>query len=71
LLGCIVSKRKDSRYRSGCSRDWVKMKNPNAPAVTRPRPQANSWLRRHARGRDGGIREELATAVTNLSNVTG
>jgi bifunctional non-homologous end joining protein LigD len=35
LLGCegIVSKRKHSRYRSGCSRDWVKMKNPDAPAV--------------------------------------
>ena len=35
LLGCegIVSKRKDSRYRSGRSRHWVKMKNPNAPAV--------------------------------------
>jgi len=37
LLGCegIVSKRKNSRYRSGRSRDWVKMKNPNAPAVKR------------------------------------
>jgi bifunctional non-homologous end joining protein LigD len=37
LLGCegIVSKRKDSRYRSGRSRYWVKMKNPNAPAVKR------------------------------------
>jgi len=27
----IVSKRKHSRYRSGRSRDWLKMKNPNAP----------------------------------------
>jgi len=37
LLGCegIVSKCKHSRYRSGRSRDWVKMKNPNAPAVKR------------------------------------
>jgi ATP-dependent DNA ligase len=37
LLGCegIVSKRKNSRYRSGRSRDWVKMKNPKAPAVMR------------------------------------
>ena len=26
----IVSKRKDSRYRSGRSPDWLKMKNPNA-----------------------------------------
>jgi len=37
LLGCggIVSKRKDSRYRFGRSRDWVKIKNPQAPAVKR------------------------------------
>jgi ATP-dependent DNA ligase len=27
----IVSKRRDSRYRSGRSPDWIKSKNPNAP----------------------------------------
>ena len=31
----IVSKRRGSTYRSGRSPDWLKMKNPNAPAVTR------------------------------------
>jgi bifunctional non-homologous end joining protein LigD len=31
----IVSKRKDSMYRSGRSPDWLKMKNPAAPAVNR------------------------------------
>jgi ATP dependent DNA ligase domain len=31
----IVSKRKDSPYRSGRSPDWLKSKNPNAPAVKR------------------------------------
>jgi bifunctional non-homologous end joining protein LigD len=31
----IVSKRIGSRYQSGRSRDWVKAKNPEAPAVTR------------------------------------
>ena len=31
----IVSKRKASWYSSGRSRDWVKAKNPRAPAVTR------------------------------------
>jgi bifunctional non-homologous end joining protein LigD len=31
----IVSKRKGSAYRSGRSPDWLKMKNPDAPAVTR------------------------------------
>jgi bifunctional non-homologous end joining protein LigD len=31
----IVSKRKESPYRSGRSSDWLKMKNRNAPAVKR------------------------------------
>jgi bifunctional non-homologous end joining protein LigD len=31
----IVSKRKDSVYRSGRSPDWLKMKNPEASAVKR------------------------------------
>ena len=31
----IVSKRKDSAYRSGRSPDWLKMKNPAALAVRR------------------------------------
>jgi len=31
----IVSKRKDSRYRSGRSLDWLKSKNPSCAAVRR------------------------------------
>ncbi|HEX5851650.1 MAG TPA: hypothetical protein VFY36_01030 [Solirubrobacteraceae bacterium] len=31
----IVSKRKNSTYRSGLSRDWLKSKNPACPAVKR------------------------------------
>jgi bifunctional non-homologous end joining protein LigD len=31
----IVSKRKGSPYRSGRTLDWLKAKNPNAPAVVR------------------------------------
>jgi bifunctional non-homologous end joining protein LigD len=31
----IVSKRLGSRYRSGRTKDWLKFKNPNAPAVKR------------------------------------
>ena len=31
----IVSKRLASRYRSGRSLDWLKFKNPTAPAVKR------------------------------------
>jgi bifunctional non-homologous end joining protein LigD len=36
-VGCegIVSKRLGSRYRSGRSSDWLKFKNPAAPAVQR------------------------------------
>jgi hypothetical protein len=36
-LGCegIVSKRRGSRYRSGRNHDWLKTKNPQAPAVRR------------------------------------
>jgi bifunctional non-homologous end joining protein LigD len=31
----IVSKRLDAPYRSGPSKTWIKIKNPNAPAATR------------------------------------
>jgi bifunctional non-homologous end joining protein LigD len=31
----LVSKRKDLGYRSGPSKRWLKMKNPNAPAAMR------------------------------------
>jgi hypothetical protein len=31
----ITPQRLGSRYRSGRSRDWLKFKNPNAPAVKR------------------------------------
>jgi bifunctional non-homologous end joining protein LigD len=36
-LGCegIVSKRPGSPYRSGRSRDWVKVEGPDCPAVRR------------------------------------
>ena len=40
----IVSKRKDSPYRSCRSPDWLKMKNPIAPAVKRE--EEEEWGRR-------------------------
>ena len=45
-LGCegIVSKRLGSLYRSGRSPHWVKVKNPNAPAVKREAEE--DWGRR-------------------------
>jgi hypothetical protein len=46
----IVSKRKDSRYKSGRSPDWVKSKNPNAPAVKRLAEE--EWGRWSAASRD-------------------
>ena len=39
----IVSKRLGSRYRSGRSLDWLKFKNPNAPAVRRG--EEEDWAR--------------------------
>jgi len=39
----IVSKRKGSPYRSGRSPDWLKMKNPEAPAVKREAEE--DWTR--------------------------
>jgi bifunctional non-homologous end joining protein LigD len=44
----IVSKRKDSMYRSGRSPDWLKSKNPAAPAVKREAEE--DWGRRANRG---------------------
>jgi len=41
----IVSKRRDSGYRSGRSPDWIKSKNPNAPAVKRE-AEEEDWGRR-------------------------
>jgi len=39
----IVSERLGSPYRSGSSRHWVKMKNPDAPAVKREAEE--DWAR--------------------------
>jgi bifunctional non-homologous end joining protein LigD len=33
----IVSERLAAPYRSGPSRDWIKVKNPDSPAMTRAR----------------------------------
>ena len=44
----IMSKRKDSAYRSGRSPDWLKMKNPNAPAVKRE--EEEDWGQRAVTG---------------------
>ena len=51
LLGCegIVSKRLGSPYRSGRVNDWLKIKNPKAPAVKREAEEdwgEKRWARR-------------------------
>ncbi len=48
----IVSKRKDSIYRSGRSPDWLKMKNSDAPAVKREAEE--DWRPATGRVRSGG-----------------
>jgi bifunctional non-homologous end joining protein LigD len=50
----IVSKRKASPYRSGRTLDWLKAKNPNAPAVTRLAEE--DWGRASG-GRQGAARD--------------
>jgi bifunctional non-homologous end joining protein LigD len=50
----IVPQRRGARYVSGRSRDWVKMKNPAAPAVKREAEE--EW------GREFGNRQALRCA---------
>jgi ATP dependent DNA ligase-like protein len=59
LLGCegIVSKRKDSRYRSGRSHHWVKIKNPSGTS-------------RYARDRRGLGQAAVAVKRTNHIHAT-
>jgi bifunctional non-homologous end joining protein LigD len=47
----VVSKRKDSAYRSGRSPDWLKMKNANAPAVKREAEEDWGRVRRPLSGK--------------------
>jgi ATP-dependent DNA ligase len=46
----IVAKRRDRPYRSGRSPDWIKVKNPDAPAATRviEKMERVEAYRRHA-----------------------
>jgi hypothetical protein len=49
----IVSKRKDSPYRSGRSPHWLKMKNPAAPAVKREAERIGAETNGDDRSRPG------------------
>jgi bifunctional non-homologous end joining protein LigD len=49
----IVSKRKGSPYRSGRSPDWLKMKNPEAPAVKREAEE--DWGKGRIKSRGRGL----------------
>jgi bifunctional non-homologous end joining protein LigD len=51
----IVSKRLGSRYRSGRTRDWLKFKNPDAPAVKREAEE--DWGKRRWRGPERAEKE--------------
>src|SRR5215831_21094665 len=59
----IVSKRKDSPYRSGRSRDWLKMKNPAAPAVKRRKIGGGDCSRRHIQC---GLTQNFDIALPNV-----
>jgi hypothetical protein len=57
----IVSKRKDSPYRSGRSPDWLKMKNPACAAVKREAEE--DW------GKEGGDDWQDGCSALELSRV--
>jgi ATP-dependent DNA ligase len=62
----IVSKRMSAPYRSGPSRDWIKVKNPDSPAMVRHRKgagksSARSWIEAQ-RGEYCRRRSELGKA---------
>jgi ATP-dependent DNA ligase len=50
----IVAKRRDRPYRSGRSPDWIKVRNPDAPAATKAigdkLPPVLAMMRRHGGG---------------------
>jgi hypothetical protein len=56
----IVSKRKDSPYRSGCSPDWLKSKNPACAAVKRE--EEENW------GKEALARDTNHLAPRHTSN---
>ena len=62
----IVSKRLGSPYRSGRSHDWLKFKNPEAPAVKREAEE--DWLVRRQRSLDrpGGLNKGEFLAHRNV-----
>jgi ATP-dependent DNA ligase len=65
----IVSKRLGSRYRSGRSKDWLKFKNPEAPAVKREAEE--EWAKGKARYRQtlmlaGLTRKEMLHALSEV-----
>jgi bifunctional non-homologous end joining protein LigD len=45
MLEGLVSKRRDSRYQAGTSRDWIKVKNQAHPAMTRVKDAHNGRSR--------------------------
>ena len=50
----IVSKRLSAPYRSGPSRDWIKVKNPDSPAMVRARGVMHRFFRWFFQNRETG-----------------
>ena len=61
----IVAKRKDSRYRSGRSSDWLKMKNPACAAVKR---EAEAFEPPRVRRRRFGFSHAAMTGCSRMAS---
>jgi hypothetical protein len=73
-LKAIVSKRLGSRYRSGRSPDWLKFKNPAAPAVKREAQEewgSRRWSNGHALKLQRGLPPMASKTQKTLSLLFG
>ena len=70
-LEAIVSKRLGSRYRSGRSPDWLKFKNPEAPAVKRKNGGSRRRSNGHAFKLQGGLPPMASKTQKALSLLFG
>jgi ATP-dependent DNA ligase len=65
----IVSKRFSAPYRSGPSRDWIKVKNPDSPAMIRARPPLHAARLRLERSTNPATAQQDRRGMTVLDSL--